>query len=111
MATKTTKAVKAGSAQAKRTSAKRVAKANGQAAKPAKKLSQIEAAVEVLRSSGEPMTCKAMVEAMSAKGLWTSPAGKTPEATLYASILRELATKGKDARFVKAAPGRFALRT
>jgi hypothetical protein len=91
-------------AQPKRPSAK-------QAAKPDKKLSQIEAAVKVLRAAGEPMTCKAMVEAMSAKGLWTSPAGKSPEATLYASILRELAKKGKDARFVKASPGRFALRS
>jgi hypothetical protein len=89
---------------------KRVPKGAGQEQKPAKKLSQIAAAVEVLRDSGEPMTCKAMVEAMSAKGLWTSPAGKSPDATLYASILRELARRGKDARFVKAAPGRFALR-
>lgn len=55
------------------------------------------------------MTCKAMVEAMSAKGLWTSPAGKSPDATLYASILSELAAKGADARFVKVAPGKFAL--
>ena len=36
------------------------------------------------------MNCKAMVEAMQAKGLWTSPGGKTPEATLYASILRDI---------------------
>jgi hypothetical protein len=89
---------------------KRAPKGAGQEQKPAKKLSQIAAAVEVLRDSGEPMTCKAMVEVMSAKGLWTSPAGKSPDATLYASILRELARRGKDARFVKAAPGRFALR-
>jgi hypothetical protein len=91
--------------------AKKAAKTNGQAPKPEKRLSQIEAAVEVLRNADEPMTCKAMVVAMSAKGLWTSPAGKSPDATLYASILRELATKGKTARFVKAAPGRFALRS
>jgi hypothetical protein len=108
MKTRTKKTTKAESAQ--RTSAKKAATANGQAATPAKKLSQIEAAVEVLRTAREPMTCQAMVEAMSAKGLWTSPAGKSPDATLYASILRELAKKGKDARFVKAAPGRFALR-
>jgi hypothetical protein len=79
-------------------------------AAPAKKLSQIEAAVEVLKAAAEPMTCKQMVEVMLAKKLWASPAGRTPEATLYASILRELTTKGKDARFVKAAPGRFALK-
>jgi hypothetical protein len=110
MKAKTKKATKAEPAQAKRASDKKAAKANSQPATPARKLSQIEAAVEVLRAAGEPMTCKAMVEAMTAKKLWASPAGKSPDATLYASILRQLARKGKDARFVKAAPGRFALR-
>lgn len=52
-------------AEVKRASAKKAAKANGQPATPAKKLSQIEAAVEVLKTAGKPMTCKAMVEAMS----------------------------------------------
>lgn len=77
-------------------------------AAPAKKLSQIEAALEVLKTAAEPMTCKQMVEAMAERKLWASPGGKTPEATLYASLLRELAKKGDAARFVKAAPGRFA---
>jgi hypothetical protein len=54
------------------------------------------------------MNCKAMVEAMTAKGLWSSPAGKTPEATLYASILRDT-RKGDDARFAKADRGLFTL--
>jgi hypothetical protein len=79
--------------------------------KPAKKLSQIGAAVEVLRNTGEPMTCKAMVEAMITTKLWKSPGGKTPEATLYAAIIREIKAKGKEARFIKAAPGQFAART
>lgn len=109
MKTKANKTTKA--AQAKRASVTKAAKETGQTQTPGKKLSQIEAAVEVLRKAGEPMTCKAMVEAMSVKGLWTSPAGKSPDATLYASILRELAAKGTDARFVKAAPGKFALRS
>jgi hypothetical protein len=77
-------------------------------AAPTKKLSQIEAALEVLKTATEPMTCKQMVEAMAERKLWSSPGGKTPEATLYASLLRELAKKGDAARFVKAAPGRFA---
>lgn len=78
--------------------------------KPAKKLSQIGAAVEVLRNAGEAMTCKAVVEAMTAAKLWSSPGGKTPEATLYAAIVREIKSKGKEARFVKAAPGQFSAR-
>ncbi|TWT84762.1 hypothetical protein CA13_62420 [Planctomycetes bacterium CA13] len=47
-----------------------------------------------------------MVEAMAKAKLWASPGGKTPDATLYAAILRDM-RKGKDARFKKAAPGRF----
>lgn len=62
----------------------------------------------MLAEASEPMTAKAMVEAMQAKGYWTSPAGKTPEATLYASIIRNI-RKGKDARFVKTGRGVFAL--
>ncbi len=62
----------------------------------------------MLAETGQPMTAKAMVEAMQAKGYWTSPAGKTPEATLYALILRDV-RKGKDARFLKSERGMFAL--
>jgi hypothetical protein len=43
---------------------------------------------------------------MTAKGYWTSPGGKTPHATLYSAILRELA-KGEASRFVKTDRGRF----
>jgi hypothetical protein len=91
------------------------AKTPAKATKPAangnpKKISQIEAAVQVLAKAKEPMNCAAMVDAMAAAGLWSSPGGKTPASTLYASILRELNTKGKDARFVKKDRGLFALR-
>jgi hypothetical protein len=73
------------------------------------KLSQIAAAERVLAEAKEPMTCKAMVEAMSAKGYWSSPGGKTPEATLYASLLRQIRDKGADATFQKTGRGLFAL--
>ena len=73
------------------------------------KLSQIAAAERVLAESKEPMTCKAMVEAMSAKGYWSSPSGKTPEATLYASLLRQIRDKGADSTFQKTGRGLFAL--
>lgn len=86
------------------------AKAKPAPAAPAKKLSQIQAALEVLKTATEPMTCKQMVEAMAERKLWASPGGKTSEATLYASLLRELAMKGDAARFVKASPGRFAVK-
>jgi len=54
------------------------------------------------------MNCKELVEAMAAKKIWTSPGGKTPHATLYSAILREIQTKGKDACFKKTERGKFA---
>lgn len=75
-----------------------------------KKLSCVGAALKVLAESGQPLNTKEMIEAMEAKGYWTSPGGKTPHATLYSAILRDLAA-GDRARFVKTERGRFASRT
>lgn len=72
------------------------------------KMSQLSAAIAVLKKARKPMSCKAMVEAMEAQKLWTSPGGKTPHATLYASILRDIA-RGDDARFKKVDRGQFTL--
>ena len=69
------------------------------------KMSQIEEAVAVLAKSKEPLNCRSMMEAMQVQGLWSTPGGATPEATLYASILREINGKGKDARFKKVDRG------
>ena len=66
-----------------------------------KNLSQIEVAIQVLGKAGEPMSCKAMVEAMTTQGLWTSPGGARPDATLYSSILREINNNGRGAHFRK----------
>lgn len=73
-----------------------------------KKASALDAAAQVLAASKEPMNCMALVEAMATKGLWERPGGKTPHATLYSAIIREIAAKGKDARFVKKDRGMFA---
>ena len=77
-------------------------------AKP-KKPGALDAAVKVLEDTGQPMSTREMIEEMAAKGYWKSPAGKTPSATLYSALLREIGKKGKDSRFKKAAPGKFAL--
>ena len=74
-----------------------------------KKLSAIDAAAQVLAASKEPMNAKEMIEAMAAKALWTSPGGKTPHATLYSAILREIQNKGNDARFKKVERGKFGV--
>jgi hypothetical protein len=73
-----------------------------------KKLSALDAAAKVLAETGQTMSCQELIAAMAAKGYWTSPAGRTPHATLYAAVLRELQAKGTSARFVKVGPGRFA---
>ena len=49
-----------------------------------------------------------LVEAAETKGYWKSPGGKTPEATVYSAIIREIAAKGSEARFRKTERGRFA---
>src|SRR5262245_49914522 len=51
------------------------------------KFSALDAAALVLAASSEPMNCQEMIAVMAEKGLWTSPAGKTPAATLYSGIL------------------------
>jgi hypothetical protein len=71
-------------------------------------LSCLNAAAKVLAEKGEPMTCKEMIEAMATKGYWTTPGGKTPHATLYSSIAREIRDKGKESRFKKSERGKFA---
>lgn len=74
-----------------------------------KSLSQLDAAAKVLGEAGEPMTTKEMVETMAAKGYWTSPGGKTPHATLYSAILREIQKKGEGSRFRKTDRGHFTV--
>jgi hypothetical protein len=93
-------------APAKKAKAAKRAATNG---KP-KKLTAIDAAAKVLVEAGEPMSCRQMVERMAAKGYWTTPGGKTPHATLYSAILREIGNKGKEARFAKTERGKFAVK-
>ncbi len=76
-------------------------------AKP-KKMSALDAAAKVLEEAGQPMNAKAMIDGMAAKGYWTSPGGKTPHATLYAAILREIGSKKNESRFRKTTKGHFA---
>lgn len=88
---------------------KRVSKTASSVQAPEKKLSCLKAAVQVLSESEDPLSTKEMIEAMESKGYWTSPGGKTPHATLYSAILRDLA-KGTESLFVKTERGRFTVR-
>ena len=85
-------------------------KADGDGDGVVKKVSALDAAAKVLGEAAQALGCKEMIEAMAAKGYWSSPAGRTPAGTLYAAILREIATKGDAARFQKTERGKFALR-
>jgi hypothetical protein len=76
-----------------------------------RKLSALDAAARVLEEMGGAMNCAALIALMSAKGLWTSPAGKTPASTLAAAMMREIATKGDTSRFRKTGRGLFAAAT
>ena len=68
---------------------------------PTKKMSLMDAAVAVLKDSGEPMNTREMVKAAAEKGYWTPTACETPEQTLYGSIFREIKTKSQP-RIVKS---------
>lgn len=85
------------------------AKREPKAPKPAKvkKVSCLDAAAIVLAEAAKPMKATEMIEAMTARGIWTPGAGKTPEASLYAAIIREIAAKGDEARFKKHDRGLF----
>lgn len=84
-------------------------------AKPAKakRVSALDAAAQVLgalppkeRAAG--LSAPDLIERMAKAKLWTSPGGKTPAATLYAAMLREIAGRGPASRFARVAPGRFS---
>ena len=94
-------------------------RAKGKAAKGKKKATQaktarqgktsgLNAAAKVLAEAGEPLSCKQIVERAFEKGYWQSE-GRTPAATIYAALLREIQNRGDRARFRKAARGKFIL--
>ena len=103
--TKKTKRTKTNGAKRPRatsaTSAKRAKKAKGA-------MSGLDAAARVLQETGAAMSCQAMLEVMLAKGYWSTQ-GQTPAATIYSALVREIAGKGKQARFNKVDRGLFAL--
>ncbi len=72
----------------------------------AKRRSALDAAAQVLRALSPKdarlgLSASELIDRMAAAGLWTSPSGKTPAATLYAAMIRESTSKGDAARFVR----------
>ncbi len=106
--TKAKKTTNRKKASTKKTAAKKAPAKTKTKKKTKGKLSGLDAAAKVLAEGGEPLRCKQIVETMLAKGYWTTN-GKTPAATIYAAILREIQTKGKNARFMKSDRGLFTV--
>lgn len=101
-ATETKASAKASTSKAKPKKAERE--------KKPKKVSALDAAAKVLAKASKPMRAQELITAMGEGSLWTSPGGKTPHATLYAAMLREIGAKGKESRFSKTDRGLFEIR-
>ena len=88
--------------------------AKGKTARKAKgtpnerKPSGLDSAVVVLAEAGKPMNTADIVARLVETGLWKTK-GKTPSATIYAAIIREIASKGAESRFRKTDRGHFEL--
>jgi len=95
----TTQAAKAATKKAK------PKKASGE--KKPKRVSALDAAAMVLAKAEKPMRAQELIAAMAEQGLWKSPGGKTPHATLYAAMMREARDKGTTSRFSKVDRGLF----
>lgn len=117
MSKKTKKAAKAARTPKAATSPKAKSDMSDRAAKPRaaakttpaadRPMSGLDAAAKVLADAGEPMRARALVDAMINGGLWKS-GGRTPWATIYAAMAREIAVKGAASRFRKTDRGLFA---
>ena len=103
---KTTKRSPAGPKKPAKATAKGASKKPRVEKKP-KRVSALDAAAQVMAKADTPMRAQELVAAMGERGLWKSPGGKTPHATLYAAMLREISAKGEEARFTKVDRGQF----
>jgi len=78
------------------------------ASKESGKMSGLDAAAKVLGEAEMPLNAKMIVERMLAQGLWSS-GGKTPAATIYSAMIREIDHKPGASRFKKTDRGLFTL--
>ena len=110
VAAKAKRATKDATDTPERDTGERAATGGQREANDAKPMSLLDAAAHLLSlGTGDAMRCKDIVDLAVERGLWTPGNGRTPANTLYASILREIKTKGDASRFVKAERGKFAL--
>jgi hypothetical protein len=96
------------SAQGKKNPAKPSKVAKPKKERTVAKTGGLSAAVKVLQEAGQPLNCQEMIKRILEKGYWKTD-GKTPAATIYSAIIREIKEKGADARFRKTERGKFEL--
>lgn len=108
---KSSKKTKTPPSAAKAKSSKKAAapKTKATAEKKPKRVSALDAAAQVLAKASKPMHAQELITAMADQGLWKSPGGKTPHATLYAAMMREERDKGRESRFRKVDRGQFEI--
>ena len=104
----TKKATARKQAPAKKAPSKPAAGGKPKAKKAVQNMSALDAAAKVLSELKQPLRSRELIEQMAAQGYWKSPGGQTPWATLSAAIMREINTKGQDARFKRTGRGLFA---
>ncbi len=78
------------------------------------RMNALDAAAEVFRrlatkDAATGLGVKDLIERMEKANLWQSPGGKTPSATLYSALIREIKQRKTDSRFKRIAPGKFSL--
>lgn len=73
-------------------------------------MNTLDAAAVVLRDSGGPLHYEEITKRVLARGLWTTT-GKTPWATVNASIAVDIKERGTDSRFIRVSPGMYGLNT
>jgi len=71
--------------------------------------SLLDGVARVLSSEGRALKAGAITEKLIEAGLWTS-SGKTPAATVEARLAVDIKKLGEGSRFIRTAPGSFALR-
>ena len=72
-----------------------------------RKMTALDAAHAVLQDAGTTLSAPEIYAKMVEKKLWESPNGLTPAATIYAAMIREITSRGKEARFTRPEPSKF----
>ena len=77
--------------------------------KPRKKLSLLNAAIEVLKAEGRPLNTRELVKLAKDRGLWTPTGCRTPEQSLYGAFFLEIKNAEKPRIRKSAERGKFEL--